>query len=142
MRCRDSSRSRSFPSSWVGLLSRHLATAAVPSIIGAIPAYQPVKLPEHDRVVVQPELEGFQWEFIWSHCLCVRHVTPGCGYFVISSLGPEGVSDRPLGKPCDAVEFEIVKFLVERRKRTAPTFREVALGVAASFLLHHGCTST
>ena len=142
MRYRDSSRSRYFPSFWVGLLSRHLATAAVPSIIGAIPAYQPVKLPEHDWVVVQPELEGFQWEFIWSHCLCVRHSTPGCGYFFISSLDPEGVCDRPLEKPCDDIEFDIVMFFVEGRQRTAPTFRELALGLAASFPLHRGCTST
>ena len=74
----------------------------------------PVKLPEHGRVLVYPEFEEFNREFVWSHCLRVCHRPQGSDQLGFYRFDPESVCDRPLGEPFDDVESELIGFRVEK----------------------------
>ena len=70
-----------------------------------------VKHPEYGRVVVYPEFEEFNREFVWSHCLRICHRPQGPNQLVFCRFDPEGECDRPLGELFDDVEFELIGFL-------------------------------
>ena len=56
-------------------------------------------------------------------------------------LDPESVCDRPLEKPCNDVEPELVVFRFEKgAEEPRPSFW-MNLDLAASFPLRHGCTA-
>ena len=82
--------------------------------LGPHPLDHPVKLPEHGRVVVYPEFEEFNREFVWSHCLRICHRPQGPNRLVFCRFDPEGVCDRPLGELFDDVESELIGFRVEK----------------------------
>ena len=73
-----------------------------------------MKHPEYGRVVVYPEFEEFNRDFVWSHCLRICHRPQGPNQFVLCRFNPEGVCDRPLGELFDDVEFELIGFRVEK----------------------------
>ena len=57
----------------------------------------PVELLEHGRVMVYPEFEEFNREFVWSHCLRICHRPQGPDQLAFCRFDPELVCDRPLG---------------------------------------------
>ena len=87
------------------------------------PLDHPVKLPEHGRVVVYPEFEEFNREFVWSHCLRICHRPQGPNQLVFCRFNPEDVCDRPLGELFDDVESELIGFRVEKgpEERRSPS---------------------
>ena len=74
----------------------------------------PLELTKHGRVMVQPEFEEFDWEFIWSHRLRVRYRSQGCGYLVFCRFDPESICDRLLGNSSSDVESDFIRFHVEK----------------------------
>ena len=88
----------------------------------------PVKPPEHDRVMVQPEFEEFYREFIWPHCLRVRHRPQSCGYLVFRRLDPECVCERSLGKPCDDVGSGLSDFALRRAPKNSARLPRISPG--------------
>ena len=74
----------------------------------------PVKLPEHGRVMVYPEFEEFNREFVWSHCFRICHRPQGRDQLVFCRFDPESVCDRPLGDLFADIESELIGFRVEK----------------------------
>ena len=74
----------------------------------------PVKLSEHGRVVVYPEFEEFNREFVWSHCLRTCPRPQGSDQLVLCRFDPESVSDKPLEELFDDVESDFIEFRVEK----------------------------
>ena len=73
-----------------------------------------VKHPEYGRVVVYPEFEEFNREFVWFHCLRICHRPQGPNQLVFCRFDPEGECDMPLGELFDDVEFELIGFRVKK----------------------------
>ena len=90
---------------------------------------QPLKLPEHGRVVVYPDFEDFNRDFVWSHCLRICHRPQGPDQLAFCRFDSELVCDRPLGELFDDVESELIGFQVEK-------------GLATLCPLRHGCTAS
>ena len=78
------------------------------------PPDNPIKHPEHGRVVVYPEFEEFNREFVWSDCLRICHRPQGPNQLVFCRFDPGGVCDRPLGELFDDVESELIGFRSEK----------------------------
>ena len=74
----------------------------------------PVERPERGWVMISPEVEEFNREFIWSHCRRVCHRHQGPGSIVFCRFDADSVCDRPLGKPFDNFESELVRVCVEK----------------------------
>ena len=76
VRCRDSCRTRSCP-----CYCANLYPGISPSLryFPLVPHQldHPVKFPEHGRVMVYPEFEEFNREFVRSHCLRICHRSQG-----------------------------------------------------------------
>ena len=74
----------------------------------------PVELPEHDRVMVYPEFEEFDREFVWSHCLRICHQPQGPDQLAFCRFDLELVCDGLLGELFDDIESELIGFRVEK----------------------------
>ena len=74
----------------------------------------PVELPEHGRVMVYPEFEEFNREFVGSHCLRICHRSQSPDQLAFCRFDPELVCDRLLGELFDDVECELIEFRVEK----------------------------
>ena len=74
----------------------------------------PAKLPEHGRVMVYPDFEDFNRNFVLSYCLRICHRPQGPDQLAFCRFDPALVCDRPLGELFDDVESELIGFRVEK----------------------------
>ena len=138
MRCRDSSSTQPCPSFCAEHLSLYFAMWYLPLVPHQLD--YPVEFPEHSSVMLQPEFDEFDWEFMWFFYLGVRHRPQGCSYLAFCRIDPESLCDWPLWKLFDDIESERARFCFEKGvEEPRPTFREKSVGLAASFPLCHGC---
>ena len=116
VRCRASCRTRSCPSFCAYILSRHLATATVPSVGDTTSLITRRNSRSTVESWFSPNSRSFAGSlFRPTHCLLrVYHCPQGCVYLVFCRFDLESVCDRPLGKPCDDVGFDAVIFCIEK----------------------------